>query len=189
VSPVRSAPVLLACLALAAALPATAGAPGIQVLSARTTLVDEVYRLDADIRYDLGPAAEEALHSGVPLTFVTEIEVLRPRRWLWDARVARLEQRHVLRWHALSERYVLEHLNTGERRSFRSLARALQALGTLRGLPMLDRRLLRVGTAYDARLRARLSVEDLPAPMRPFAYLERDWRRLRSGWYRWRLAS
>ncbi|HHQ42554.1 MAG TPA: DUF4390 domain-containing protein [Chromatiales bacterium] len=192
-SPVRGMRAAVLCLALAAALPAARGAagagPAIQVLWARTTLADEVYHLDADIRYALGPAAEEALLSGVPLTFLTEVEVLRPRAWLWDARVARVVQRHVLRYHALSERFVLVHRNTGARRSFRTLARALEALGTIRGLPLLDRRLLRVGETYDARLRARLSVEDLPGPMRPFAYIERDWRRLRSAWYRWRLAS
>jgi len=41
--------------------------PRILVISAGTTLVDEVYHLDADIRYELGPAAEEALRNGVPL--------------------------------------------------------------------------------------------------------------------------
>jgi len=102
--------------------------------------------------------------------------------------VARLRQRYVLRHHALSERFVIEHRNTGERRSFRSLGAALRALGTLRAIPILDRRILRVGGAYDARLRARLDVEALPVPLRPLAYVDRDWRLLRSAWYRWRLA-
>ncbi|NCF09332.1 MAG: DUF4390 domain-containing protein, partial [Gammaproteobacteria bacterium] len=56
----------------------------------------------------------------------------------------------------------------------------------LRDFPMLDRRLLRVGVRYGARLRASLDVEALPLPLRPVAYLSSAWD-LTSEWHDWLL--
>jgi hypothetical protein len=37
---------------------------------------------------------------------------------------------------------------------------------------------------YRGRLRLRLDIEALPAPLRPIAYISPSWR-LSSGWYEW----
>ncbi|ROR34250.1 DUF4390 domain-containing protein [Inmirania thermothiophila] len=178
---------LVLALAAAPAAPA-AEAPGVVVRHADTRLVEEVYRLSARIDYRLSPAAGEALANGVPLTFEVTVEVVQPRRWLWDETLATVRLRSRLRFHALSGRYVLVNLNSGARRTFRRLEAALAAAGTLEAVPVLDRRLLAPGGRYQARLRARLDIEALPAPLRPLAYLSPGWR-LASEWYAWRLES
>lgn len=157
-----------------------------RILEASTRLVEEVYLLDARVAFDFTPEAIEALESGVPLVVELQIEVYEPRDMLWDSSVATLYQRHRIEYRALADRYLLTNLSTGELGNHTSLASALTALGRLRDFPMLDRRLLRVGVRYGARLRASLDVEALPLPLRPVAYLSSAWD-LTSEWHDWLL--
>jgi len=167
---------------------AAAAEPGFTVLSAVTREVDEVYQLDARIDYTLSTDAREALTNGVPLTLRLDIEILRPRPLMWDEVVASLNVRYRLSYHALSRRYLVENRASGAQHSYNTLYQALTALGTIRALPVLDKRLLEVGQVYDARLRVVLDREDLPAPLRLMAYFSRAWT-LNSPWFRWSLAS
>ena len=47
-----------------------------------------------------------------------------------DASVAALEQRYELSYHALSQRYLVRNLNTGEQQDFGSLQAALERSAT-----------------------------------------------------------
>lgn len=147
-------------------------------------LSDGVYLLDAAVDFNLSPQATEALESGVPLTFELQIELIRPRRLWLDEVIAKLTQRYRVRYHALSGRYVLINLNTGDSRSFPSRTSALSALGTIQGLPIIDRKLLQPGREYQIWLRAGLDVDDLPPPLKTGAYLSPQWRLL-SEWHLW----
>lgn len=156
------------------------------VRDARTELRDGVYLLDANIAYRFSDAAMEALQNGIPLVLEIQIKVGRQRAWLWTDTIAALSQRHRLQLHALSERYVAHNLNTDQRQSFASLDDALHALGAVRDFPMLDQRLLKAGADYEVGVRAALVVEELPTPMRLWAYASEQWH-LDSAWYTWRL--
>jgi len=169
---------------LALAQPATDR--GFQVLAAATRLVDGVYRLDARIRYRLSEPARQALRNGVALTIELEMEVRRPRRWLWPKTVARLHQRYRLAYHELARQYMITDLNSGLVRAFPTLTQALRHLGRLRGFPLLDYSLLETGPVYQARLRARLDLDALPTPLRLMGYFSAQWR-LASPWYEWPL--
>lgn len=174
-------------LGLAAAATETPSAsPRFTVLDASTRLVDEVYLLDARVAFDFTPEAIEALDNGVPLTVELEIEIYEPRDLLWDSTVAALSRRHRIEYRALADRYLVTDLSTGELSNHAHLGAALAVLGRVRDFPMLDRRLLRVGVRYAARLRARLDVESLPLPLRPVAYLSNAWD-MTSAWHDWLL--
>ncbi|WJW75624.1 DUF4390 domain-containing protein [Thiohalobacter sp. IOR34] len=177
---------LLLLWLLAPPLPAAEAVPRFQVRDLNTELRDGVYRLDANIVFPLSAPVKEALENGVPLVFELQMEVIRPRDWLWDETLAALSLRYRLRYHALSERYVLENLSTGVRQSYPSLNEALYRLGTLRDFPLLDRQLLPSGGTFLARLRAVLDIEALPTPLRVMAYVSRAWW-LGSDWYQWQL--
>ncbi len=164
------------CLA-GALLIAKASLAGFNINEARTRLVDGVYLLDAQITFDFSEESLEALANGVALTVIVEMDIVQSRPLVWDKRLARLSSRHQLQRHALSNRYVLTNLNTGESRSFRTLRGAMRALGTLERFPMLDSHLLHADNDYTLRLRARLDIEALPAPLRPLAYLSELWRK------------
>ncbi len=163
-----------------------ASAAGFRVLSADTRLEQEVYRLDARVAYQFSQAAMDALHSGVPLTIELQMEVLQRRSWVWDLSVAALRQLYRLEYHALARQYLVVNLNSGEFRSFPTRSAATEFLGRVRDFPLLDHSLLQPGESYYARIRARLDIEALPAPLRPVAYLSPEWR-LASEWYSWPL--
>ncbi len=174
------------CALLICVAPVPTMAQSFSVEDARTTLEDGVYRLDAHLNFDLPKKVLEALDNGVPLTFALDIEVHRPRRYLWDDSIASLEQRTTLQYFALSDQYLLRNLNSGFEASYSTLASALRALGDIRGLPIIDAKLLRPGKHYMVSIRSYLDLESLPVPLRMRGYISRDWW-LTSGWYSWDL--
>lgn len=151
-----------------------------------TALRDGVFLLDADIDFRFSGAALEALDNGVPLPIQLKIEIYRPRNWWLDDDLAVLRQRYRLQYHALSRQYLVSNANTGAVESFPTLAGAIETLGRVRDLPLLDERLLDRGTGYEARLRAKLEIEGLPLPLRPIAYLFSEWHHT-SEWAVWTL--
>ncbi len=182
----------LLCLCLLSLPASAADESGIKesssftVRNARSLLVEGVYRVSAQVHYQLGSQAREALRHGVPLVLGVEIQVLQPRPWLWDKTVAELYQRYQLRYHALSRRYLVTNFHTGVQRSYYNLGDALHAVGTLYDLPVLDQRLLTQDVPHEVRLRADLEVEALPTPVRLWAYISSDWG-VQSEWYSWPL--
>ena len=156
------------------------------IREARTELQNGVYFLDARIEYRLSSDARRALQSGVPLTIRIEVELLKPRRLWFDSEEAALQQRYQLEYHALSERFTVQNLNSGDQLSFSSLSAALDSLGRIRHLPLIDAALLYANQDYYLRMRSVLDVEKLTGPLRLIAFWRRDWS-LGSDWYKWQL--
>jgi hypothetical protein len=158
------------------------------VRSAYTQELDGVYHVSAQIDYGLTGAAVEALTNGVPLTFELAISVERQRRWLPDDTEHELLQRYELSFHALTERYIVRNLNSGEQNSFGTLASALRGLGDVDRLPVIDASLLNPEREYRIKMRTTLDINTLSGPLRLLASLFRigDWR-LASDWHAWAL--
>lgn len=159
-----------------------------EVRQASTTLKDGVYFLDALIEYRLSSEARSALQSGLPLTIRVEVELLRNRRFWFDADDAALHQRYQLEYHALSERFTIQNLNSGDQASFSTLHAALDWLGHVDHFPLVDAALIEPGHEYYLRMRTVLDAEKLPGPLRLIAFWRRDWS-LGSDWYRWQLQA
>jgi hypothetical protein len=157
-----------------------------EVREANVELMSGVYFLNATIDYRLSSEARDALESGVPLTIRLEVELLNNRRLWWDNQDAALRQLYQVEYHALSERYTVQNVNSGDQASFATLFAALSYLGRVNHLPILDAALLDPEHSYDLRVRAVLDVEQFPGPLRLLAFWRRDWS-LGSDWYRWRL--
>jgi hypothetical protein len=92
---------------------------GIEVRNASTRLQAGVWFLDADIDYSLNEATLEALENGLALDIELTIRLTQRRRLIWDPLHAELKQRYQLQFHALTERYIVRNLNSGEQISFR----------------------------------------------------------------------
>lgn len=161
-------------------------AQGFTVQDVSTELDEDVYLMDAQIKYQFSAAAIEALDSGVPLTIELDIEVFQPRKWMWDDKIAGLKQRYRIAYHALTQQYVVTNLNSGAQSSYQNRNVAIHMMGNIRRLPILDRRLVKEDEHYMARMRASLVINELPAPLRTWAYLASEWR-LSSEWYEWPL--
>ena len=186
----RLAVIAAALGAIAIAFPVNAqDDPGrFEIRSASVELRSGVYYLDAWIEYRLSTEAREALESGVALTLDTEVEFLRHRRFWFDPQEAGLLQSYGLQYHALSQRYIVANLNTGEQSSFATLFSALNSLGRITQLPLIDAALLDPDGVYDIRIRAILSTEDIPGPLQLLAFWRKGWS-LESEWFRWRIAD
>ncbi|HEX6997517.1 MAG TPA: DUF4390 domain-containing protein [Gammaproteobacteria bacterium] len=154
--------------------------------SASVELRNGVYFLNARIEYRLSSESRQALESGVPLTIRIDVELLHGRRFWFDNEEAALRQLYQLEYHALSERYLVLNLNSREQVSFPTLFSALNYLGRIDNLPLIDAALLDPDRDYDVRIRAVLDVEQFPGPLRLLAFWRRDWS-LASEWYRWPL--
>ena len=107
----------------------------VEIRSAYTEFRDDVFYVNARIDYRLNQSALDALENGVRLNVELDVDVRRRRRLIWDPAVAELRQRYRLSYHALSERYVVSNLNSGDVASFSDLATALSQLGRIDRLP------------------------------------------------------
>jgi hypothetical protein len=176
--------VLLACLAWQPAAAQEGGS--VSVRSADSRLVDGVHRVDARLQYVLSDEALDALESGVPINVELQFEVIQDRRFWLDKVAAELSVNYQLLYNALSRRYVVRNLNTGEQDSYATLYSALNNLGRIISLPVIDEALLRDDRGHRIRMRAVVDVKDYPAALRLIAFWRDDWR-ITSDWYAWRL--
>jgi hypothetical protein len=157
-----------------------------EVRSASTELVDGVYVLDARLQLVLSSDALKALNSGVPLTIELQMQVIRERRFYLDALDAELAFRFELEYRPISQRYIVRNLNTGNQDSFATLYSALNNLGRIQRLPVIDETLLVSDRDYRVRLRALLATEQYSAPLRLLFFWRDEWQ-LKSDWYEWTL--
>ncbi len=178
---------LVLCSALMLPVFAEKTTAAFSIEDAESELIDGVYHLNARLGIRLGDEMREALRNGVPLVFVLELEVIEPRlKWL-KRQVVQVEQRYELRYHALSQQYLLTNLNTGIRLVFHNLAWALDALQHIERLPLLDADVIEGRDAAQTRLRLRLDVSALPLPLKIRAYTSPNWQ-IRSDWVPWPLS-
>ena len=157
-----------------------------EIRSAHSRLYDGVYFATARIDYRLSADALEALDSGVALTVQLQIELTRKRRFWLDPEIATLKQDYSLSFQPLSDRYVVINLNSGKQNSFATLFSALNNMGRIVDLPIIDEALLDSNSNYEISLRAVLDQNTLPGPLRLIAFWSSGFR-LESDWYVWRL--
>lgn len=160
----------LAALLLFAAL---AGAAEIEVKSAEITPGEESWLLDAEFGIDIGHRLEEVVSRGVALYFVAEFDLTRAR-WYWmDEHVVGRKQTWRLSYNALTRQY---RLSTGAlHQNFATLAEALGVLARLRNWAVADKAQLKPGEPYNAALRLRLDLTQLPKPFQVTAIGNKDW--------------
>ncbi len=157
-----------------------------EVRSASTQSVNGVHTLDARLQLVLSSEALAALESGVTLTIEMQMQVIRVRRFLIDSITAELAVRYELEYRPLSQRYIVKNLNSGDQNSFATLYSALNSLGRVQGLPVIDDALLLPDRKYRLRLRAMLNTRQYPAPLRLLFFWRGQWQ-LQSEWFEWSL--
>jgi len=173
---------LLIALAQVAALATFAArADEIEVREARLAPTEDGIVLDADFTFEFSPRLAEVVANGVPLYFVVEFELTRPRWWWFDDKAAakRLQQR--LSYHALSRQY---RLSTGLlQQNFATLEEAVNVLRRVRGWLVVERTATLAEAPYEAAVRMRLDVTLLPKPFQLSALTSRELT-LESPWLR-----
>lgn len=172
-----------ATLLLAAGLLLTAPvqAEDIHIKSVTLDAMDEGYQFNADVEIALNPMLERALERGIVLHFVSELNLLSPR-WYWlDEKIARSKQREALSYYALTRQYRLSRGSLSQ--NFSTLKGALQALGRFRNRPIVANSEL-TQDEYIAELRVWLDLSRLPKPFQVEALSSKEWN-LSSGTLQW----
>jgi len=157
-----------------------------EVRSASTRPIAGVHTLDARLQLVLSSEALAALESGVTLSIELQMQVIRVRRFLVDDVEAELAVRYQLEYRPLSQRYIVRNLNSGNQDSFATLYSALNNLGRVQGLPVIDDALLSPDRPYRLRLRAMLNTQEYPAVLRMLFFWRGQWQ-LQSEWFEWLL--
>ncbi len=172
----------LAAFVLLFAALAPAYADGIEVRRATLAAAEEGYFFEADFDIALNATLEEALNKGVPLYFLLEFEVIRPR-WYWvNEKLLESQQRYRLSYNALTRQY---RIGVGSLyHNFDALSEALDFLSRVRRRLALAPAVLSKGTTYIAGVRMQLDVSQLPKPFQLNAVASRDWN-FGSPWFRW----
>jgi len=169
----------LAALLCAAAL--AARAEDIEVRNVQLVAQEDGLALNADFAFDFSPRLAEMVANGVPLYFVVEFELTRPRWWWFDDKAAAKRMQLRLSYHALSRQY---RLSTGLlQQQFATLEEALHVLRRVRNWPVVDRAVPLLDANYEAALRMRLDITLLPKPFQLSALTSRELN-LESGWKR-----
>lgn len=172
------------CLALLVFVPFVAWAAEIDISNPQLVAGEDNYVLSADFKFDLTPRLEEAVTKGVVLYFVADFELTKGR-WYWlDEKLASRSQTYRLSYHALTRQYRLS--TGGLHQSFPTLSEAVQVLSRLRNWGVIERgeKGIRVGEPYEASLRLRLDVTQLPRPFQITALGNKEWN-LASDWKTW----
>lgn len=156
-------------------LPTLAWAAEVDISAQQIVAGEDGYVLSADFSFELNQRLEEAVTRGVVLYFVTDFELSRPR-WYWlDEKLVSRSQTFRLSYHALTRQY---RLSTGAlHQSFSSLSEALRMLAHLRNWVVVEKndKAVRPGEPYQAALRLRLDITQLPRPFQISALGNRDW--------------
>ena len=158
-----------------------------EVRSATTEIVEGVHTLDARLQLVLSSEALRALESGVTLIIELQLQVIRVRGLLPDDLEAELAVRYELEYSPVSQRYVVRNLNAGDQDSFATLYSALNSLGRVQGLPVIDDAVLEADEDYRFRVRVMLNMERYPALLRVLFFWRGQWQ-LESEWYEWSLS-
>jgi Domain of unknown function (DUF4390) len=175
----RAVAIVLVALACTAA-PARADVIGVK--QAELRVEDEALVLNAEFDLALNATLDEALQKGIPLYFVLEFELTRPR-WYWlDEKVLTSTTQYRVAWQALTQTYRISSGLLAQTPGTAAEVERFLSRVTAREVGRRDQ-VVR-GDRYIAAVRLRLDTNQLPKPFQVNAITAREWT-LDSGWHRW----
>jgi hypothetical protein len=157
----------------------------LEIRNAYVERASDKWMLDVRLDLTLAEAARQAFDEGVPLVLALEYEASVARRLLPDETVVSRTRRWQIAYDAISERYVVTDVKSGEHVSHASEQEALEALTRLSGIEVADTGTLPPDERFDMRVRASLEIGDLPAAVRMLLFW-RAWSRS-TDWYAWQV--
>ncbi len=157
----------------------------LEVRSAYVNIDNGVFLLHARIEYPVGSAIRDALRDGVTLAFDLETRIERERRLWFNSSIVDLTLHRELTYHAVTDRYVVREVRSGQQENFATLEEALAYLGRVDSWPILVEPQINGGN-YLISVRAGVRRGRLPASLRALFFWTDDFRRV-SEWYSWSL--
>ena len=175
----RALALLVACVTLVAGPAALAD--DIPVTSAGLRVEDGEVLLSAEFDFALTPALEQALDKGIPLYFTIEFELTRTRFLWFPQKLAEWSITYRVSYSSLTRQYRVSSGPLGQ--AFESLADVQRFIGHVASRPVARADELVKGVRYEAAVREKLDVNQLPKPFQVNALASREWQ-LSSDWHR-----
>lgn len=155
-----------------------------EIFDMRTERTEAGVYLSAELQFELPTLAEDALHKGIPMYFVTEAEIVR-ERWYWSAQQATLAVRHMrLSYQPLTRRWRLNvspspldstGLGVVMGQNYDALSDALAAMQRIARWKIAEPSALDRNARYQVHLRFRLDMSQLPRPLQIGAMGRSGW--------------
>lgn len=156
-----------------------------QLSQLSTERTDEGLFVTAAVNFSLPPVVEDALLKGIPLFFLIEAEVYRPR-WYWtDARVGSVSRTVRLAFQPLTRRWRVNigagsgGASNGPRTTFNqnydSLDEALAAVQRVARWKVAEAGDIKAGLEHRLAFRFKLDLSQLPRPFQIGMVGQRDW--------------
>ena len=180
---------LLLCLFVAAVFSPTvhAQAPNgaaVEVTELRLERSDTALLLQSSLRLDLSPVVEDALQKGMPLYFVTEVEITRDR-WYWsDKKISTVARHFRLAYQPLTRLWRLNvsrepigsvGLASSLSQNFETLPEALAAIRRTVNWRLADLSDIDSDHKYTLLFKFRLDVSQLARPFQMTAGSNAEW--------------
>lgn len=155
-------------------------------LSPQLSVQGDDVQLSAVLPFVLPEPVTQALHKGIAVHFITEVELRRPRWWWRDQLLATASRHHRLSYQPLTRRWRLHTSATassspqglGLVQNFSSLDEAMLAMQRLAGWSLGTQALLPTTGAVQLLLRVRIDTSQLPRPLQINALGRTDWNEL-----------
>ncbi|MBK7003367.1 MAG: DUF4390 domain-containing protein [Rhodoferax sp.] len=146
--------------------------------------IDDEIALSAQLDFELPAAVEDALLKGIPLFFVTELDLLRERWYWYDKKLSTLARHVRLTYQPLTRRWrIVVTTGTGDggrlgltlNQSFNTLPQALMGIKRVSRWKVADVSELDAKLKYRVEFRFRLDLNQLPRPFQIGAIGQSDW--------------
>jgi hypothetical protein len=164
-------------------------AAGFTINEAHASFNQDALSVDAKFELQLSEAVSEALHNGVSIQLLTTLDLFTTRPYIWDPRIAQWAFTQNIRYHSLTNRYILTSPQYQGSRSYSSLSDLFSDIESFRfQSDILGDTLPASKRGYKLQLRIALDNSVLPAPLRVMTYISPAWK-LRSKIYEWSISS
>ncbi len=171
----------------AALLPAAAQTPAntaVEVTELRLERTDGALLLQSSLRLDLSSTVEDALQKGMPIYFVTEVELMRDRWYWYDKKVGSATRHYRLAYQPLTRKWRLNvsrdpigavGLASSLSQTFETLPEALSAIRRTVNWKLADLSDIEIDNKLTLSFKFRLDVSQLPRPFQMMAGSQAEW--------------
>lgn len=143
----------------------------------------EAYFLNAEFDLFFNDDLDEAVRKGIPINFIIEFELKKPRKYWFDEEVAKKTKEIVLSYHPLSRQFII---NESENRliAFDNLTQAKNELKRLKNWRVFDKSQIDDTDKYLAYLQVKLDKTKLPKQLQVDITSNQEWQ-LASKEFQW----
>ena len=143
----------------------------------------EAYFLNADFDLSFNDDLDEAIKKGIPVNFIIEFELKKPRKYWFDEEVTKKTKEILLTYHALSKQFTLTE---SENRliAFDNLTQAKNELKKIKNWRIFDKSQIDDTEKYSAYLQVKLDQTKLPKQLQVDITSNQEWQ-LASKQFQW----